>query len=327
MNRKILQAGPATLAVSLPMGWTKKYDIKKGQEINVEEQGSSLIIKTSSPIEEESAKVNVSALGPVATKVIGMLYQAGYKKIKANYTPNKTIIRRGKEVKELDMVRNTFDHLIGMQLWEIGKEGNENYALAVESAKINPSEFDNVLQKLCLHIVHQAEQVSEAISQNNDIFDEAYLDERLITQASDFCIRNLVSFGHHEHKKTLYYNNFIFKLESLGDKYFSIALNFHKNYQNKQNILKVSTYVIQSLIKTSDFIKEIISLYRKFDFEKSVILVKNLDEAIKDYEKKVLNKKQASSHTSYITYSILTELYESIETIFFLNYDYFKDNS
>ncbi|OGJ16860.1 hypothetical protein A3K73_08925 [Candidatus Pacearchaeota archaeon RBG_13_36_9] len=319
MKRRILQAGQATLAVSLPMPWVKRFKLKKGQDIEVEEQGSSLKIKTAAMTEEDSAALNVSSLHPISTKIIGLLYKAGYKKIKALYSPNKTVIHRGKEVKEIDMIKNTFDHLIGMQLWELGKEKNENYAMVMESAKVNPKEFDNTFNQLYLHLIHQAEQVYEALSLNKDIFDEAYLAERLINQTADFCTRILVSFGHEEYKKTLQYYNLIDNLETIGDRYFYIALEQHENKT------KINKEILEFFQKASGFIEESSSIYRKFDFDKIKSLTKELDETIKSYEYKIRKSKGKENLVSYNLYSIFLELYEIIEKLYFLNYDYFKE--
>ncbi len=318
MNRKILQAGPVTLAISLPMDWVKKFRLEKGQELDVEQKGNALRISTKHTIEEESASLDVSSLHPVSTKVIGILYKMGYKKIKAYYTPNKTVERRGRLVKEIDMIKNTFDHLTGMQFWEIGKHDGKNYALSVESAKVNPGEFTNVLNKLCLHLIHQAEQVYESLSQNKDSFDEALLTERLITQTTDFCTRILSSFSFESDKKTMVYYDLILKLESLGDKFFEISLHFTKNKE------RIDKYTLKSLEKSVNLTKELISVYRKFDIKKFVSLTNELDSLRKDNEEKI-KKHEVRGIISYSTYSILVELNELVETLYFLNYDYFKD--
>ena len=38
MKRKINRVGPNTLTVSLPSKWAKRYGLRKGDEINLEEQ-------------------------------------------------------------------------------------------------------------------------------------------------------------------------------------------------------------------------------------------------------------------------------------------------
>ncbi|MBS3092666.1 hypothetical protein J4466_04570 [Candidatus Pacearchaeota archaeon] len=319
MIRKIIRSGPATLSVSLPMNWVKKFKLIKGQEVNVEEQGDSIKIKTSLLIKEESAKLNITELYPLSTKIIAMLYRMGYKNIKVIYTPNHVVLHRGKEIKELDMIKNTFDHLIGMQLWEIGKDKNENYATVIESTKLNPKEFDNVFNKLYFHLMHQSEQIYEALSKNKDIFDEAYLVERLINQTNDFCIKILISFGHEDPKKTLNYHEFILILESIGDRYFDIAKNYHKNKEI------INSETVKYLKKANDFIERSSSLYRKFDFEKLIQLTNEVYETIDEYKDKLRKNKLKNSLVSHNVYSIFLELYKIGELIFNLNHEFFRD--
>ena len=319
MIRKIIRSGPATLSVSLPMPWTKKFNIKKGQEINVEEQGNSLMIKTTLPIEEESVKLNITELYPFSTKIIAMLYRAGYKKIKVVYAPNHLVMHRGKEIKELDMIKNTFDHLIGMQLWEIGKDKNENYATVIESTKLNPKEFENVFNKLYFHLLCQSDQIHESLSKNKDIFDEALLVERLINQTQDFLIKILISFGHEEYKKTLAYHDYILRLESIGDRYFDIAKNYHKN----KEVIDFET--VKYLKRANDFIEHSASLYRKFDFDGLIILTNELYETIDEYKDKLRKNKLKNSLVSHNIYSIFLELYQIAELIFTLNHEFFRD--
>ncbi len=318
MIRKIIQSGPATLSVSLPMTWVKKFNLKKGQEINVEEQGNSLKIKTTLPIEEESAKLNITELNPISTKIIAMLYKTGYKKIRAEYTPNQMILHRGKEIKELDMIKNTFDHLIGMQLWEIGKDKDKNYATVIESTKLNPKEFENVFNKLYFHLMHQSEQIYEALSKNKDIFDEVFLGERLINQTQDLLIKILISFGHEENK-TLSYHDFILRLECIGDRYFEIAKIYHKN----KGIIDSET--VKYLQKANDFIERSASLYRKFDFEKLIQLTKEIYGTKEEYQEKLIKNKIKNSAISHNIYSIFLELYQIAELIFTLNHEFFRD--
>lgn len=315
MNRKIIQAGPVTLALSLPMRWVKRFRLKKGQELMVDENGNTLKVSTISPSEEGSAVIDVTSLDPIPTKIIGVLYKAGYKRIKAFYTPNRIVSRRGKDVKEIDMIRNTFDHLTGMQLWDMGNRDGKHYATAAETAKVSPEEFDNVLNKLYLHLTAQAEQVSDALANRKDIYDEALLAERLISQTSDFCIRILVMFGHPDYRKTLQYYDLISKLESIGDRYFTIARNLGKADRSSAKPLQ----------RTVEYLKTATSLCRKFDMGKARSFVIELKEEIDAYEKSIKEGKIKASIESYQVYSILLELFDMSETIYFLNHEVFKE--
>ncbi|HJX50365.1 MAG TPA: hypothetical protein VJ438_02795, partial [Candidatus Nanoarchaeia archaeon] len=83
--------------------------------------------------------------------------------------------------------------------------------------------------------------------------------------------------------------------------------------------------ILEFFQKASGFIEESSSIYRKFDFDKIKSLTKELDETIKSYEYKIRKSKGKENLVSYNLYSIFLELYEIIEKLYFLNYDYFKE--
>jgi len=46
MKRKIVQHGSSSLTITLPIKWVEKFGLKKGGELNVEENGPTLLIST-----------------------------------------------------------------------------------------------------------------------------------------------------------------------------------------------------------------------------------------------------------------------------------------
>ena len=315
MVRKVIQSGPSTLSISLPSKWIKKLNIKKGQELGVEEQGNSLNISAAGLDSSENAVVNVSESNPMSTKIIGIAYKSGYKQIKAIYTPGKKVVHRGQEIAEIDMIKNTFDHLTGMQLWEIGKSGHTNYAIAKETAKIEPKEFDSILNKLFFNLMHQAELISESLVSKEDLFSESALTERLINQTQDLCIKILYLYGHQEYKKTLPYYNLVMRLETIGDKYFKIAEKVHKNK------VQVDRKTFEYLNKLKLILGEIGSLSRKFIPEKAIHVIAEIEKNIAGYE----NLIKKGDLVCFDIYSLGFEFSEVIENLFFLNRDILKE--
>ena len=53
MKRKIVKQGAATMTVSLPTSWIKKFDLRQGDSIDVQEIGKSLVMTTESQIRTE----------------------------------------------------------------------------------------------------------------------------------------------------------------------------------------------------------------------------------------------------------------------------------
>src|SRR3989338_4453795 len=46
MKRKIVQHGSSSLTITLPMNFVDKFGLKKGDEVDVEESGTTLIVAT-----------------------------------------------------------------------------------------------------------------------------------------------------------------------------------------------------------------------------------------------------------------------------------------
>ena len=62
MKRKIIQIADSTQLVSLPRKWSLKYNIKKGDEVEVEEQGNKLLVSTEKGVELKSIEIDVTEL-------------------------------------------------------------------------------------------------------------------------------------------------------------------------------------------------------------------------------------------------------------------------
>ena len=57
MKRNIVKQGHSTLMVSIPMKWVKKYNLKKGMQVDVEDNGRDLIISTKSELEPKKKEI------------------------------------------------------------------------------------------------------------------------------------------------------------------------------------------------------------------------------------------------------------------------------
>jgi len=84
MKRKIIKQGVNTLTLSLPSDWTKRLNLKPGDEVEVEERGTALNISTEGTPQIEEISVDVSGLLPrLADRFMARSYQKGYDKITA----------------------------------------------------------------------------------------------------------------------------------------------------------------------------------------------------------------------------------------------------
>lgn len=319
MTRKVLQAGPFTLAISLPMQWVKRFKISKGDELNVEEKGNSIEIRTKNSVGEQGAIIDISEHQPVATKIIGALYKLGYKSITALYDPAKITVHRGKEISELDMVRNTFNHLTGMHIWEIRKDGNKHSITCVEKAAVEQDEFKNTFNQLYFHVISQAERAINC-SEDKSLVKEASLVETLINQSQDFCIKVLTSTGYEDYKKTAVYYEYTTQLEALGDHYFAVLKIL---LEGKEEVNKELMVILKENL---ELIRESASLYRKFEIQKMKKFAIAVLAARTKHEETIHANKTGSSRLAYHhSLSILQIISEIIETLYALNHEQFRN--
>ena len=87
MKRKVIQLAGRTLVVSIPSNWASKYKIKKGDEVDISDDGTSLKITTSQK-ESGNKKISIdlsSTTRSIARAAISGLYKKGYDEITVNY--------------------------------------------------------------------------------------------------------------------------------------------------------------------------------------------------------------------------------------------------
>ena len=84
MKRKIIRQGHNTLTVTLPSKWAAKNGIKPGDEVDITENETSLVIGSSPKgAGGESITVDISGLTPpIIWRMISSAYRAGYSEIK-----------------------------------------------------------------------------------------------------------------------------------------------------------------------------------------------------------------------------------------------------
>ena len=69
MKRKVSQVGPATLMVSLPSKWARRYSVKPGDEVDLVEDGPKLIIGAG-PVTEAEISLDLSNAGNMMRRIV-----------------------------------------------------------------------------------------------------------------------------------------------------------------------------------------------------------------------------------------------------------------
>lgn len=82
MRRRVVQQGPTTLMVSLPIKWVRRNGLRKGDELEVTERGRSLLVRTQSPSAAMAAELVLDTQDELYLwRRLQPLYALGYTEI------------------------------------------------------------------------------------------------------------------------------------------------------------------------------------------------------------------------------------------------------
>ena len=218
MKRKVVKHGNATLTLSLPIKWAKKYGIKQGDELEIEERANSLIVQTGKALFSEAKTIDITGLSEmVIWRVIDAAYRSGAEEIRITFSdegPKSTKFSEKKNITILDYVRLIVDRLIGMEIISQGK----TFCIIREISSIKEEEFENVLRRIFMYIGNMFNDSMDAINKDDRILLKNLSDniDSPLNKLVRYCLR-YINKGYLEPREAsaLYY--IISQLEEIGD--------------------------------------------------------------------------------------------------------------
>src|SRR3989338_9117946 len=89
MKRKIVKLGPSTLVVSLPSKWIKRQELKAGDEIEVDDKDSQLVLNGKGEKKKTEATIDLHGLNESAIRtLVTNTYRLGYDKVMVHFENN-----------------------------------------------------------------------------------------------------------------------------------------------------------------------------------------------------------------------------------------------
>ncbi len=260
MKRKVVKLGPATLVISLPSKWTKKNNVGAGEELDVEEQGSELLIQTEKALKKEKAIIDLTKLKALFRKITASYYLKGYDEIDVKIDS----IQKSRDIEK------RVDLMIGMEVIEQKKD----MLKLKDMGKAEEENIDSVIKRI-LHLLHSISgEVLKAVEKGEH--DLTYLSdsEKHVNRFSDYALRLLYSRGYVDQKKTAPLYTVVFLLELLGDTY--------KHFVNHitENKLTLRKELILLYKEIDDYHKEFYNHFMNHSYEGAISLAKRRDEII-----------------------------------------------
>ena len=241
MKRKVVLHGPSTLIVSLPSKWAKKYGIKRGDELDVEENNDKLLINAKKRVKLDKKEINISELYPLIRRTLVKVYQEGYDEIAINFDKPELI----------NQVQSIIGELIGFEIIEQGK----NRCIVKNVSGSSGEDFEVLFRRIFLILKSIFEDGQVAFEKNDKalIKNLIYRDIE-VNKLTHFCLRVLNKKI--VDKKAIYFT-IIHSCERISDEYKHML----SMYSDKK--LKVD----DKFLKFHDKLKQFFDSIYGFTFE------------------------------------------------------------
>ncbi len=263
MKRKIVRHGPSSLTISLPIKWAKQNNLQAGDEIDVLEDGSSLMVSgKGKPVSKE---ITIDVKEPLMKRMLFLPFVQGYDQIRYNYN----------SVKAMHFIENTIEYMYG---FEIIKHKPDNL-LVKNVTTINENEYSNMTHRL----FHVACDMFDLLLRHMTEFDEEVLVQmkslkKSMVRIDLYCRRliNLESF-HKTNNGSRY--AIVRIVETLGD----ILLDMAEAVVREKEYTKGNNRWTMAVLK---------GLYKNFEILKKMYLSKKLKLLLefRKYEHEVWHK-------------------------------------
>jgi phosphate uptake regulator len=200
--------GGKTHVVSLPSDWVKKYEIKKGEEVELEAIENTILISTTKNVKGESVEHNFRSLDQMLNRAVGAIYKAGYDKA-------KIICSGPKQIKEIEQVLTRT--CIGFEI----VDQTDTYIRIQNLAQVDVQSFESSLKRLFFSIEVMGEAFINSTCKKD--YEAVIRKDDQVNKIADFC-RRVLNKGETRHIKRPHVTYYIVEqLERIGDIYKKLA--------------------------------------------------------------------------------------------------------
>jgi phosphate uptake regulator len=280
MKRRIIKQGHNTLTVTLPSKWVQLFNLKPGDEIEINERENGLFLSTEKHDDELKTEIDITGFD-IATiwKYIMSVYREGYDEVKITFDPTKkyghprkfftsesTDIRYGKNADHTpyEVLRVMASRFIGFEIIEHHK----NYCIMKNMAVLTSKEFDPSLRRVFLLLQQMGEETLESLKKNDPKIVSHMRDIDInVDKFVDYCVRVLNKTGFKDVKKAHLLFSVLYLLELLGDEFKNLSGHLLRDMK-KSPSKEIIELAERSLKQVNDFY----SLYYNFTRENLIAI-------------------------------------------------------
>lgn len=224
MKRRLVKQGGSTMTVTLPPNWIKRFRLDSGDEVEVQEQQSHVIISTEAGKKSKNCDVSVIGMGAMVKRILGALYKTGYNEFSIRFETPEEFETAQRVIREQFVGFEVVDH-------------KKNKLIAKRITNIETKEFDTMLRRMFIIIKLMGEDAVEAIKEKNaNQLKMIALRDGDVNKIADYCRRTINKQGtiNFDRPGPLYF--VVEQLEKIGDAYRDLC-----RHLGEQNLEETKT--------------------------------------------------------------------------------------
>ena len=296
MNRRVIQIAKSTQLISLPRKWAQQHHIKKGDELEITENGAKLVISIGKPEERDKMVVRLPTAEKFLQRPLANIYRRGYDEV--------TILFSDPSVTQL--ISKQIENMLG---FEIIEQSEGKVTLHMVASALD-SEFESVFRRLFLMVAVMTKDIADATSNGNFAkLEEIKNRERTNDKLTMFCQRLLNKRGYPQdpRRAPMLYET-VCQLEYIGDDLRDICRFLLKNK-------KCGKETEQLLFGLNELTSILYNLYFKYDISQLVKFKEKKESVQKEGLKILSRQKSTDSITAHYVLDAMDKLHHITEDI------------
>ena len=214
VKRKAIKLARQTLVVSLPSQWVKQCNISKGDEIDIKQQGNTLILSSDGDlVAGEQLTIDHSQVGRLLHRYIFKAYQHGVDEITINYSDPSMV----------PTLKEKLQELIGFEL----TCQTPSHCIIKDISGQKYQEFEDSLNRLFLITANILDDAVQCFKEKNvTTLPTLAQRDQDVNKFANFCLRLVSKNIGHTEKGQIYFA-LILGLERIGDELKTLFSEMH----------------------------------------------------------------------------------------------------
>ncbi|MBI4451216.1 phosphate uptake regulator PhoU [Candidatus Woesearchaeota archaeon] len=256
MKRKVVRHGSATLTISLPSKWVRKYGIKPGDELSIDEELGKLVLSTDKSVETvREAAIITGEYGLLAGRALCALYKGGCDSIAISL----------KYPDEIGKLEELMPQLVG---FEIMQQSERSVVIKEVSHPAHDVQLDDMIKRTFLLLMSVASDFADNVRKEggNDVLRNLINRDISVNKFCNLCRRILMKRGMTSINDAPMIYCVVEELENIGDVYKYLA-----KYILENNVRIKNQEIHEVVRQTNKLLSDFFRLYFKFGKQNAVL--------------------------------------------------------